>query len=128
MEIKYKNYVISTTQQGERFNLQEVEKGRKIGTGTPHAPNGAFYDKLIDRGYDYKFEWLCDAIISREISKKVDVTSLDKYLEEYKNERIALESFWSQYKPEPDPNVITITVEEYDKLKTLYDSIHSNEE
>ena len=128
MKMKYKDYLITSSQQGDRFDLQKIEQAQRVGTGTPHAPNGEFYNKSKDVGYDYKFDWLCNAIISLELEKKSEITSLEKYLEEYKLERLALEDFWLNNKPEQDSSVITITVEEYNKLKTLYDSIHSDTE
>lgn len=123
----YKEYVITPAQFGERFHLQRTIERQRIGTGTPQKPNGDKYEDLEDLGYDFQLDWLLEKIVLLETAKSKDTKDIDTLVKAFAKEKKELMDFWLKNKVQQDPNFVSISLEEYNMLKTFYE-LHNSEE
>ena len=81
MNIRYKTYTL--IQQESGFDLVETVQAQKIGTGDMKNPNGEFYDKEINWGYNMGLDACIRKLIHLELLKDKSTKELREFRDEF---------------------------------------------
>lgn len=81
MNGRYKDYLIQ--QQPVGFDLYQIVKSKKLGTGTLKEPNGEEYEKEVPLGYNMSIESCIKRIAHMELLKEDKIVAIEELIKEY---------------------------------------------
>ncbi len=95
MEVKFENFLFKPCEAAPlKWDVLEVKKKQKIGTGTKENPNGEFYDSIYPISYGVTIERAIEICINKLVEKENEgkKLALIEYLKEFTEKRERFEN------------------------------------